>query len=36
MLFCGMAIGHRNAQHPVNALVTDRASVDTFASFHGA
>ena len=36
MLFCGMAIGHRNAQHPVNALVTDRADVDTFASFHGA
>ena len=35
MLFTGMAIGYRNAEHPVNGLVTDRADVDTFTHFHG-
>ena len=33
MLFTGMAIGYRNAEHPVNALRTERADVDTFARF---
>ena len=36
MLFCGMAIGLRNAEHPVNALVSKRAPLDAFATFHGA
>jgi len=35
MLFCGMAIGHRNPEHPVNALASDRAPVEVFARFHG-
>lgn len=35
MLFCGMAIGYRNPDHPVNALVADRAPLDAFAQFHG-
>ncbi|OGB04584.1 MAG: NADH dehydrogenase [Burkholderiales bacterium RIFCSPHIGHO2_12_FULL_69_20] len=35
MLFTGMAIGHRNPEHPLNALRSQRADVDTFARFHG-
>jgi nitroreductase len=35
MLFCGMAIGHRNPEHPVNALASERAPVEAFARFHG-
>lgn len=35
MLFTGMAIGHANPDHPVNQLRTDRASLETFARFHG-
>jgi nitroreductase len=35
MLFCGMSIGHRNPQHPVNQLVPERAALAQFASFHG-
>ena len=35
MLFTGMSIGYANREHPVNALVTERAAVDTFARFHG-
>ena len=35
MLFTGMAIGHRNPDHPVNALASDRAPLDAFARFHG-
>ena len=35
MLFTGMAIGHRNPEHPINALRAERASVDTFTRFHG-
>lgn len=35
MLFCGMAIGKRNPEHPVNRLVTDRAPLEEFARFHG-
>lgn len=33
MLFCGMAIGYRDPDAPVNSLVSDRASVDEFAQF---
>ena len=36
MLFCGMAIGLRNAEHPVNALASKRAPLEAFVSFHGA
>ena len=35
LLFTGMAIGQRNAAHPVNGLVSQRAAVQTFARFHG-
>ncbi len=35
MLFCGMAIGYRNPEHPVNGLVTDRAPLEEFATFRG-
>ena len=35
MLFCGMAIGHANPDHPVNSLRSERASLDAFARFHG-
>jgi nitroreductase len=35
MLFCGMAIGHANPEHPVNALRSKRAPLDAFARFHG-
>jgi nitroreductase len=35
MLFTGMAIGYGNPAHPVNALVSERAPLDTFARFHG-
>jgi nitroreductase len=35
MLFCGMAIGHANPAHPVNALRSRRAPLEAFARFHG-
>jgi len=35
MLFCGMAIGRRNAQAPVNSLASARAPLADFASFEG-
>jgi nitroreductase len=35
MLFCGMAIGQCNRAHPVNTLVSERAELAAFASFHG-
>jgi nitroreductase len=35
LLFTGMAIGHANRAHPVNALVAERAPLETFARFHG-
>ncbi len=34
MLFCGMAIGYRNPEHPVNSLRSERTSVEDFATFH--
>jgi nitroreductase len=33
MLFCGVAIGKANADHPINSLVSERATVDEFATF---
>jgi nitroreductase len=35
MLFCGMSIGHANAEHPVNQFRSQRAALEQFASFHG-
>jgi nitroreductase len=35
MLFCGMSIGHRNPEHPVNNFPTARAELAQFARFHG-
>ena len=35
MLFCGMAIGLRNPEHPVNGLQSKRAPLEAFATFHG-
>lgn len=35
MLFCGMAIGWRNPEHPVNALRSKRAPLEAFATFRG-
>jgi len=35
ILFCGMAIGYRNPDHPVNRLATNRAPLAEFASFLG-
>ena len=33
MLFCGMAIGHRDPDHPVNRLVSDREPLSVWAKF---
>jgi len=33
MLFCGVAIGRANNDHPINSLVSERAGVDEFATF---
>ncbi len=35
MLFCGLAVGHVDAQAPVNTLVTERAPVSEVVSWHG-
>lgn len=35
MLFCGMAIGYRDPDAPVNRLVTERAALDEFTTFRG-
>lgn len=35
MIFAGMAVGHRNPEHAVNSLVSDRAPLESFARFHG-
>lgn len=35
MLFCGMSIGYANPEHPVNSLVSERAGLSQFATFHG-
>lgn len=33
MLFCGLAIGYRDPDHPVNRLVSDREAFEDFAAF---
>lgn len=35
MLFTGMSIGKRNPEHPINQLVSRRAPLEAFATFHG-
>lgn len=35
MLFCGMSIGYRNPEHPVNGLHAKRAPLEAFARFDG-
>ncbi len=35
MLFCGIALGHADMDHPVNRWRTERAGVDDFAVFKG-
>lgn len=35
IVVCGMALGHADESHPINALVTERAPVPEFASFDG-
>jgi nitroreductase len=35
MLFCGMSIGYRNTEHPVNGFPVDRAALESFTRFHG-
>lgn len=35
MLFCGVAIGYEDIQHPVNGLRTERAPPSEFAEFLG-
>lgn len=34
MVFCGLALGHMDEAHPVNALRTERASLEEIATFH--
>lgn len=34
MLFCGMALGYRDPDAPINSLRTDRASLEEFVTFH--
>jgi nitroreductase len=35
MIYCGMALGYADESAPVNALRSDRAEVDEFATFRG-
>ena len=35
IIICGMALGHIDPDAPINALVTERAGVAEFATFHG-
>ncbi len=35
MIYCGMALGYADADAPVNALRSDRESVEAFATFRG-
>lgn len=32
-MYCGMAVGHADASHPINSLRTERAEVDEFTTF---
>jgi nitroreductase len=35
MVYCGMALGYVDADHPINKFTTDRMLPDEFASFRG-
>lgn len=35
MLYCGMAVGYPDPDHPVNQLVSERAPLDEVAELHG-
>ncbi|MBR0724957.1 nitroreductase [Bradyrhizobium manausense] len=35
MLFCGMALGYMDPEHPINSLRADRADLSEFATFQG-
>ena len=35
MLFCGMGIGYRDPEAPINSLRTERAAIEEFVSFRG-
>ena len=35
MLFCGMALGHRDESAPINRLRTDRTTLEEFATLRG-
>ncbi|MGH8178945.1 MAG: nitroreductase [Steroidobacter sp.] len=35
MLFCGMALGYRDENAPINSLRTDRAALEEFATLRG-
>jgi nitroreductase len=35
MLFCGLAMGYADHQHPVSKVRTERAALEEFATFRG-
>jgi hypothetical protein len=35
MLFCGMALGYADHEHPVSRIRTERAALGDFATFVG-
>jgi nitroreductase len=35
IFYCGMALGHADPDHPINALVTEREPIESFAGFRG-
>jgi Nitroreductase len=35
MIFCGMAVGYADAEHPINSLRTERADLPEFATLRG-
>ncbi|MGY3622117.1 hypothetical protein ACVJGD_008313 [Bradyrhizobium sp. USDA 10063] len=35
MLFCGMALGYMDREHPINSLRADRADLSEFATISG-
>jgi len=32
-IFCGMAIGHEDTEHPINSVVSEREPLDVFTTF---
>jgi hypothetical protein len=35
MLFCGLALGYADHEHPVSRIRTERAALEDFATFVG-